>query len=389
MSNIQKLKIGFVLDDGLDRPDGVQQYVLTLGNWLSTEGHEVHYLVGQTKRTDIANIHAIPKNLRVRFNGNVLTIPLPVPNRKIKKLLTSLDLDVLHVQVPYSPFFGAKVVRLASARTIVIGTFHIFPYGIQARVGTSLLGLWLQRNLRRFDAQLAVSSAAQSFAMKTFRIQAEIVPNMVDTDLFAPKNEQHKVSSTLNILFLGRLVERKGCDLLLHALADVRTSNPEINFHLNICGRGSLLPKLQSFVDASNLAGRVTFHGFVSEEQKILFMQQADVAVFPSYAGESFGIVLIEAMAAGSGVVLGGNNSGYASVLSDAQESLIDITDQSVFATQLAAVLSDAKLRTNIRAKQELLVKKFDVSTVGAQVTEAYTSCIELKNQSTGATTGE
>ncbi len=69
------MKIGLVLDDTLDTPDGVQQYVLQVGRWLSAEGHDVHYLVGKTTRTDIANVHSLSRNLKVKFNGNRMSMP--------------------------------------------------------------------------------------------------------------------------------------------------------------------------------------------------------------------------------------------------------------------------------------------------------------------------
>src|SRR4051812_47082988 len=94
----QTYKIGFVLDDGLDKPDGVQQYILTLGAWLSEQGHEVHYLVGQTNRTDIKNVHSLSKNIRVQFNGNRMSIPLPTSSRKLRSFLRAEHFDILHIQ---------------------------------------------------------------------------------------------------------------------------------------------------------------------------------------------------------------------------------------------------------------------------------------------------
>jgi len=102
----KKLKIGLLLDDTLDTPDGVQQYVLCLGGWLTNQGHEVHYLVGASKREDIKHLHSIANNIRVRFNKNRLSIPLPTSRSAIRNLLDELQLDVLHVQMPYSPLFA-------------------------------------------------------------------------------------------------------------------------------------------------------------------------------------------------------------------------------------------------------------------------------------------
>jgi len=121
------LKIGFVLDDTLDTPDGVQQYVLTVGTWLSEQGHEVHYLVGESTRQDIGNVHSMARNVKVRFNKNRLSIPLPTSKTLIAEKLAELNLDILHVQMPYSPMFAGRVIHAAPTGTKIIGTFHIVP----------------------------------------------------------------------------------------------------------------------------------------------------------------------------------------------------------------------------------------------------------------------
>jgi phosphatidyl-myo-inositol alpha-mannosyltransferase len=122
------MKIAFALDDTLDTPDGVQQYVLSLGSWLAAQGHNVHYLVGNTTRNDVTNVHPLSRNWKVRFNGNRMSIPLPVSRHKLRAFLAEQQFDVLHVQVPYSPFLAGQLMRAAPASTAIIGTFHILPY---------------------------------------------------------------------------------------------------------------------------------------------------------------------------------------------------------------------------------------------------------------------
>jgi Glycosyltransferase Family 4 len=121
------MKIGFVLDDTLDSTDGVQQYVLTLGKWLKDQGHDVHYLVGATKRRDIPDVHSLSRNMSVRFNGNQMSMPLPAKKFEITALLSTEKFDVLHVQVPYSPLLAHRVIMAAPPQTAIIGTFHIAP----------------------------------------------------------------------------------------------------------------------------------------------------------------------------------------------------------------------------------------------------------------------
>src|SRR5262249_47986688 len=115
------LKVGFVLDDSLDRPDGVQQYVVAVGNWLKQRGHSVRYIASTTHRTDMQGIHSLGSNIAVRFNGNVMRIPLPANRRHIREVLDSERFDILHVQMPFSPFLAGRVLAMTGAETAVIG----------------------------------------------------------------------------------------------------------------------------------------------------------------------------------------------------------------------------------------------------------------------------
>ena len=123
------LSVGFLFDDSLDSPTGVAQYVKTLGAWLSSQGHKVYYLVGQTKIENWQGgpVYSLSKNVNVTFNGNRLSIPLPANRRRLRQLLAGLDLDVLHVQMPYSPFLAGRIISLVPQSVAVGGTFHILP----------------------------------------------------------------------------------------------------------------------------------------------------------------------------------------------------------------------------------------------------------------------
>lgn len=369
------MKIGFVLDDGLDKPDGVQQYITNLGSKYSEHGHQVRYLVGQTTRDDIAGVYSLAKNVRVKFNGNTLSIPLPTSNKKIKEVLKKEKFDVLHVQVPYSPFMGAKVIKYAPKSTTIVGTFHILPLGMLSILGTHLLGIYLRFNLRRFDGMISVSEPARLFARKTFHIDSEVVPNSVDIDKFR-RHKKEKHTDELKILFLGRLVYRKGCQQLIKALARLNAGHklPE-KWQLDICGDGVMRKQLQQLVDKNGLTKNVVFHGFVTEKEKIQSMQQAEISVFPALAGESFGIVLIEAMAAGGGIVLGGDNPGYRSVLGDFPESLISASDPQKFADQLGVYIDSKKKRQELFEHQQDMVEQYNTEVVATKLLQFYEAC--------------
>src|SRR6478735_2430619 len=164
------MKIGFVFDDTLDKPDGIQQYMLALKDWLVGQNHEVHFLVGETERTDIPHVHSLSRNFKVSFNGNHLSIPFGGSKRKIKALLQHEKFDVLHVQVPYHPLLAGKIIRNAAPQTVVFGTFHVAPYSSLVTLGAKLLGVWSKPSLKRFNTIVSVSDAAVVFAKQTFGI---------------------------------------------------------------------------------------------------------------------------------------------------------------------------------------------------------------------------
>jgi phosphatidylinositol alpha-mannosyltransferase len=376
----KQLKIGIILDTSLDPPDGVQQYVLAVGEWLRARGHDVHYIVGETTRTDLPNVHSLAKNISVRFNGNRTTIPLPTSKRRLKTFLVEEQFDVLHVQTPHSPFFAQRLILAASPNTPIVATFHVLPEGKLPVIGNYLLGWWLRPSLKRIDQMLCVSPAAGVFARKTFGVKFRVLPNVFDYQLFhaaesLPKYDDNK----LTILFLGRLVPRKGCRYLLEAIAKLdRTALPA--FRVVICGKGPLLSELQQFVAQKQLEDVVEFVGFVSEEDKPSYYASADIAVFPSTGGESFGIVLIEAMASGKTAVLAGNNPGYASVMEPQPELLFTPQDVNALARKLTQQLQNGSARESYAAWGRDYSKQFDIEVVGPQLVGLYTELLETKN---------
>ena len=369
------MKIGFVLDDGLDKPDGVQQYITNLGEYFRSQGHEVRYLVGETKRRDFDGIHPLAKNIRVRFNGNALSVPMPASTRRINDLLLEEDFDVLHIQTPHSPFMGAKVVKQAADKTAVVGTFHILPYGWLSRLGTRLLGLWLKLNLRRFDSFISVSEPAAAFAQASFKIESQVIPNSVDVSAFKRRGLRKK-DDQLRLLFVGRLVQRKGCKQLIDALQLLyKEGKMPANWRLDVCGSGPMMRELMERARHGGLEDYIEFHGFISAEKKIDLMRHADISIFPSLSGESFGIVLIEAMAAGGGIVLGGRNPGYASVLHEVPDSLIDSRQPGRMAAQLEHFIVDDHARRQLYGAQQKHVKRFDTPVVAKKVLAVYETC--------------
>jgi len=362
--------IGYVLDDTLDKPDGVQQAVVSLAEYMRSLGHEVHYIVADTKRRDLKNIHSVTKLLSLKFNGNSTRTPLVASGREINKLLSAVDFDVLHVQLPYSPLMAGRVIKRANTKTKIVGTFHILPYNVVSKIGTRILGLWLSRNKKRFNSAYAVSQPALDFMKSSFGIDGQVLPNPVDYNFFHKHAVKKRKNVKKKVLFVGRFDTRKGVKQLVLAYEKL---SPMIKdkIELTMSGKGPLRNGLVVYARQNDLD--IKFPGFISDEQKAKSMAQADVAIFPSTAGESFGIVLVEAMSSGAGVTIGGDNPGYASVLAPWPGTLFDASSPSSIAGKITELVSNDKNRLEIGQSQHEAVKQYDVVSVAKKLLkEAY-----------------
>jgi phosphatidylinositol alpha-mannosyltransferase len=380
MPDGDSLRVGLVYDDSMDRATGVSRYVATVGSWLTRHGHHVEYLVGQSDAVhDGVPVSSLARNVRVSCNGNALSMPGLPRTRRIRRVIRDGRFDVLHVQVPYSPLMAGRVVRAAGPDTALVGTFHINSELASARYGARALSLLCRPTLRRFDAHVAVSATAAAFACDWFGVApTAIVPNPVELARFRGHERARNPDSPgdgLHVLFLGALVPRKGCRELLRVFAALRTTEPRA--YLTIAGDGPLRPALER--DARALGVIPRFAGRVTEAEKIALLASSDLAVFPSLYGESLGVVLVEAMAAGAGVVVGGDTAGHREVLEGVAQVLIDPrkVDDSVAA--LLALARNAPLRAEIHRWQQQLALKYDVEVVGRRLLDVYQSSLRAR----------
>lgn len=368
------MKIGIVFDDSLDRSDGVQQYIKTIGRWLQDQSHTVHYLVGESDHTlnlDLT-IHSLSKNFGVSGNQNILTLPLPADKDKISNLLENEQYDVLHVQMPYNPFLSGRVISAASRDTRIVGTFHIVGASWIENYGSKALSLAQRKTLKRFNEIVSVSDAAKEFAEKYFGIETKVIPNAVDIKKFLHGKKLKKFDDGMqNIVFMNRHVKRKGCEYLIDAVHWLDNRKMFDNRRLIVCSKGPLTEKLKLKAKQYGLSEKIIFEGFIAEEVKKDYLASADLAVYPSTGGESFGIVLIEAMASGA-LTLGGNNPGYTTVLGEKPELLIDPEDTEGFARRIDELLGDEEWAKKLIEWQTEEVKKYDVDAVGKQLEKLY-----------------
>lgn len=369
------MKIGFVLDDTLDVADGVQQAVITTGEHLKHLGHDVHYITSYSTRKDLSNVHSFVKLVNVKFNGNRMRIPLPAKKKKIKKFLDEHNFDVLHVQMPYSPLFAEKVLLSANRKTKIVGTFHILPYSKLSVLSGHLLGIILRRSLNRIDNVIAVSTPAAEFCEQIFKRKADVIPNPINTSQFrvrssVPENKYKK------IVFLGRLVRRKGATELIDAFILLFEINPDLigKVELVIAGDGELKSELIKKANHLPKNARVKFLGFIEEKDKSFLLNSADIAVFPSLGGESFGIVLVEAMASGAKNIIAGDNPGYRSVLGHYPDLLVNPKNTKQFAEKLRVFLNMDDSATGKVIDFEAECKKYDTDVVCKKLLFLYNS---------------
>jgi phosphatidyl-myo-inositol alpha-mannosyltransferase len=376
------MKIGLVIDESLDYPDGVQQYVLTLGQWLSKKGHSVHYIVSATKRTDLKNLHIISKNIKVKFNANTLRIPMIASKKRVRELFAKEQFDLLHVQLPYSPYSAGRLIELAPKTTAIVGTFHVAPFSKREYYLSSPLAKFLKLTLDRFDEVVSVSVSAQDFAKRKFCLETKIIPNPVDLRIFDGKpverrSKKFKVENRVNIVFLGRLVPRKGVKHLLKSIDKLTSTQPDYldKIFVRIGGRGDQLNELRRFVKKKKLSKIVSFDGFIDEKDKPAYLASADIAVFPSLGGESFGISIVEAMASGKSAVLAGDNEGYRRVIKN-KSALFDPRDIDEFATKLKTFIDSPNKRTSLARTQHERCQQYRIDDVGKDIIALYKKSI-------------
>lgn len=352
------MTIGYILDDTLDKPDGVQQAMIAIAEAMRAKGHDVHYIVPYTARKDLQNVHSIARLISLKFNGNSIRTPIWTSNKRINQLFSDVTFDILHVQMPYSPIMAARVIQRVPKSVKIVGTFHILPYGRLARIGTRILGFVLHRSKRLISSAYAVSEPAKQFMEESFGLSGGVMANPVDYgfyhgySVFADSNSQ-------KIVYVGRFDERKGVKQLVRAINLIEHKD---SLKVVMCGSGPLLNEIQTYAKEHELL--IDFPGFVSEDEKARQLASATIAVFPSTGGESFGIVLTEAMSAGAGITIGGNNPGYASVLGPWPDTLFNPNNIQEFANLLQELLINPEKRYKIGKKQHESVKQYDIKII-------------------------
>jgi phosphatidyl-myo-inositol alpha-mannosyltransferase len=380
------VRIALVSPYDLTVPGGVQSHVDHLATALRATGDEVVVVgpgrvaaqqgggAGGRGGPAGAGHRSVGTSVAVPFNGSVAPIGLaPTTARRTVRVLREVAPDVVHVHEPLVPWAGLACLRAGVAP--VVGTFHAWSdsdraYKLARPLGRSILG--------RLDAAVAVSDAAAAYhagALGVAPSRFTIVPNGVDVRRFADAEPfaELRGDGRSTLLFVGRLERRKGLEPLIRAFTLLKTERPDLR--LLVVGDGPERERCEALLPA-RLRADVVFLGRVEQDDLPRYYASCDLYVSPALGGESFGIVLLEAMAAGATIVAS-DLPGYRSVVRDERQGrLVPPGDPRALADAIRGLLDNAALRAAMADEGRRTVDAYDWAVVAARLRELYTHAI-------------
>lgn len=362
------MKIALVSPYDYSYSGGVPSHISQLESHLLSRGHQVKVLAPCSKKPMDPNVIPIGTPIPIPSGDSIARITLSLTlARTVKKVLQKGNFDIVHLHEPLTPMLPLFV--LEHSNSINIGTFH--AYHGEAR-GYKLFRPILQKWFNRLHGYIAVSQPARTFVSKCFPAEYRIIPNGVDITRFRPgvKPVEELKDGKINILYVGRLEKRKGVNYLLEAYKIVKTENP--NVRLIIVGPGERLKgKYKRYVRENRLKD-VIFAGCVPNEELPRYYATADIFCAPSTGNESFGIVLLEAMASGKPVIAT-SIEGYSQVVQDKiQGLLVPPKDAFTLADKMNLLIKEEALRLYMGFRGEARAAQFSWDNISQQVLDYY-----------------
>ena len=345
------MKIGIVSQSYYPRYGGVTEHVHHTALELRERGHDVTIVTSRFRQGEAENAPGVVRigyNLMIPFNGAFVDLAVGLRLKaQLRSLMRAYDFDLVHVHAPLVPTLPLLAVQAAECR--VVGTFHTTS-------GPSRLLEWtkglLEPIVNRLHARIAVSNTAREFAHRYFPGDYHVIPNGVDVTRFHPGAapiERWHDPDRVNILFVGRLDPRKGVQLLLDSMPEV-VERTRGRARLLLVGDSYLRLKYQASVPAS-MRQHIHFVGHVPSHELPHWYATGDIFVSPATGNESFGIVLIEAMAAGRAVVAS-DIPGYRSVVTpDVNGVMFEPGDRAALARTLTRLANDPERRALLGAR--------------------------------------
>ena len=352
-------------------PGGVTEHVRHLSGTLRERGHEVTVLAPSSR---VGDDHGIPGYVRigrsvpVKSNGSVARIALSFHLvRRVRSLLDDADFDVVHYHEPLVPSLPITVLRFH--RGANVGTFHTHA---RRNLGYYYGRPFLGRYFKRLHACIAVSAPARDFVARYFPADYHIVPNGIDTQRFRPDwpgVPELRTPGMRTLLFVGRMEERKGFGILLEAYAMLRRRRADVR--LVAVGDGPQREGYERQADSFGIPD-VHFSGRIANEVLPRYYTSADIFCSPATGGESFGIVLLEAMASGV-PVLASAIPGFTSVIDAGKQGLLVPPEQPrVLAQAIETLLNDPELCRRMGETGLRTAARYDWHRVADSVLDVY-----------------
>lgn len=355
------LRIGLVCPYSLSVPGGVQGQVLGLARALRSMGHEARVLGPCDGPPPTSYVTPLGNSLPTTANGSIAPLaPDPSAALRTMRALRDEDFHVLHLHEPLAP--GPTMTALTLDSTPMIGTFHAAGDSTSYRMLNPVVR-WLADHL---DQRVVVSKDALELAQRYLGGEYDVLFNGVELDRFAQVTPWPTRSSPPRptVFFCGRHEERKGLGVLLAALEHVPSDV--------VCWVASDGPETARLQQQYAGDGRIEWLGRISDEDKIARLRAADVFCAPSLHGESFGVVLLEAMAAGTAVVASALD-GYRNVATDGVDArLVAPGDSDHLGGVLAQVLSDRALRTGLVDAGRRRAQQFSMTSLASAYLDRY-----------------
>ena len=362
------LKIGIVSPYGYPHPGGVNEHVRHAYEAMRRMGHDAWIITSKygKEREDEGRVIRLGTGYAFPANGSMGRVTLGWRfKQQARDLLAEHRFDILHFHEPFVPFLSPTV--LDRSDTINIATFHAFG-GFSP---SYWVGKWFAGRLNdKLHGRIAVSGAARHFISRYFPGDYRIIPNGVDLDRFADAEPFEELrDGTINILFVGRFEERKGLIHLLRAYHRLRKRH--VDARLLIIGSGPRQREYRRFIGLRQIRD-VEFLGRVSDDAKARYFASADIFCAPATGQESFGIVLLEAMAAGVPIVAS-DIHGYKNVVQrGVQGLLVEPRNHRALAAALYRLSSDADLRHRMGEEGRAKAPEYSWDRVTEQIVDFY-----------------
>ncbi len=361
----ERKRIGIVCPYGWDTPGGVQAHIADLATYLISQGHYVSVLAPTSEEENLPDyVVSAGKPISIPYNGAVARILFgPIAFSRVRHWIAQGEFDLLHLHEPAIP--SISLLACFAAEGPLVGTFHA---SAKKQKAIFAIGPILEPVIEKLTARIAVSEAARETLTEHLETDAVVVPNGIYARRLAngALNPQWSGNS---IGFIGRFQEpRKGLSILVSALPQIIREVPDVR--VIVAGPGDAAEFLQDV--PSHLHDRFSFLGRITEQEKADFLHSIGVYVAPNTGGESFGIILAEALAAGAAVVASDISAFKALLGNGAYGSLFSSEDASSLAHSISSLLKNPTEREKLKIEGKIYAQKFDWDEVAMRIYDVY-----------------